>query len=241
MTYIQPLLLICIVLMLTGLLLIRFTKGKYVVWAGVLALFLISWPPIDWLLSQSLEARYGTRPFQPPPNLQAIVVLCSSVQSPDNQRPYSLPDSQTFRRCEHAAWIYKQWGPLPVVACQGRQPTKRDENIMRELLRQAGVDNNMIWTETRSGSTHENAVFGAQILRQHGLKQIALVVDAPSMPRAAACFRREGLDVAPAPEEFRTWGPASEELFPSWKAIQQNEINLHELLGLAWYRLHGWI
>jgi uncharacterized SAM-binding protein YcdF (DUF218 family) len=112
---------------------------------------------------------------------------------------------------------------------------------MRDLLRRAGVADDMIWTEAQSRSTHENAVYGARILRGHGWNRIALVVDGQSMPRAAACFRREGFDVTPAPVELRTWGPLSEELLPSWKAIRRNEITLHELLGLAWYRLRGWI
>jgi uncharacterized SAM-binding protein YcdF (DUF218 family) len=112
---------------------------------------------------------------------------------------------------------------------------------MRELLRRAGVPENMIWTEERSRSTHENAMYGTAILRQHGVEHIALVVEAQSMPRAAACFRKEGLNVTPAPSDFRTWGPLRDELVPNWKALRRNEITLHEVLGLAWYRLRGWI
>jgi uncharacterized SAM-binding protein YcdF (DUF218 family) len=112
---------------------------------------------------------------------------------------------------------------------------------MRELLRRAGVRDDLIWVEEQSQSTHGNAVHGARILREHSLKRIALVVDALSMPRAAACFRKEGLEVAPAPCDLRMWGPFREEILPSWKSIRRNEITLHEWLGLAWYRLRGWI
>jgi uncharacterized SAM-binding protein YcdF (DUF218 family) len=112
---------------------------------------------------------------------------------------------------------------------------------MRELLLEEGVPEHMIWTEDRSHSTHQNALYGAAILRQHGVQNIALVVEARSMPRAAACFRKEGLTVIPAPNDFRTWGPLRDELVPNWKALRRNEITLHEMVGMAWYRLRGWI
>lgn len=209
--------------------------------SGVLALFLISWPPIDWLLAKPLEAAYPVRPFTPPPGLQAVVVLGGSIRHAEYERPYAIPDYQTFKRCKHAAWIAKRWGPLPILACQGTQMGAGVKDTMRNELLSEGIPENMIWTEERSGSTRYNAVFGAEILHAHGIKKIALVVDGQSMPRAVACFRKEGFDVTPAPSELRTWGPLEAELLPSWKAIQRNEITLHEALGLLWYRLRGWI
>ena len=239
MTYAQPLLLICVAVALWGLLTVRSCKGKHAALCGVLGLLLISWPPADMLLGLLLEARYVTGPFQPPPDLQALVVLASGVQEGRYERPYPLPDSDTFNRCEHAAWIYRRWGPLPVLACEGRYPPSG--GVMRELLQRAGVAEDMIWPEVQSRSTHENAMYGARILREHGVKLIALVVDAQSMLRAAACFRKEGIEVTPAPSEFRTIGPLRDEILPNWRAIRRNENTLHEMLGLAWYRLRGWV
>jgi uncharacterized SAM-binding protein YcdF (DUF218 family) len=111
---------------------------------------------------------------------------------------------------------------------------------MRELLRQAGVPENMIWTEEASTSTYENARFGAEILRRHGVGRVVLVVDARSMPRAAAVLEKQGIRVAPAPSRFREW-EGLRELLPGWEAIRGNEDTLHETLGLLWYRLRGWI
>ena len=202
-------------------------------------LLIVCWPPADWLFSRSLESDYPVRPFQATPDVQAIVVLGSAIEPPHYERPYAIPDQDTFNRCEHAAWIYRQSGPRPVLACEGRQ--EKGTGVMRELLRRGGVPDDMIWLETESRSTHENAVYGARVLKQHGIKRIALVVEAQSMKRAAACFRKEGIDVTPAPSEFRELGPWMEELIPSWKAIRRNEMTLHELLGLAWYRIRGWI
>ena len=191
MTYIQPLLVLFIAIAVSGLLMVQAGKGKYLAMVGVLGLVLISWPPADWLAGYPLEARYPVRPFVAPPGLEAIVVLGSAVEPVQYERPYPLPDKDTFSRCEHAAWIYRRWGPLPVLAGEGRQVTTA-HGMMHTLLERAGVAEKMIWIEQQSRSTHENAVYGARILRSHGVKRIALVVEGQSMPRAAACFRKEG-------------------------------------------------
>lgn len=242
MTYIQPMILVLLMLASIGLLRLRNSKGFLVAGAGVVGLLLLSWPPVDWLLSRPLEAQYPVRAL-PPASAQVIVVLSSAVDPSKPERPYPLPDKATYQRCEFAAWLHKHWQPLPVLACGGRGP-KDEEAVsatMRQLLHRAGVPEEMIWTEERSRSTHENAVFGAEILRRHGIDKIALVVEAQSMPRAVASFRKEGIVVIPAPCEFREFSFELEEFIPSWQAIKRNEDTLHETVGLAWYRLRGWI
>ncbi len=243
MTYTQPLILLCLLVAFIGLLKLRHCKRKTLVMCGVLALASLSWPPVDWLLSRPLEARYPVEPFSASPPPQAIVVLSSAISPPQFERPYPLADRETFDRCELAVWLYNNRCSVPILLCggpggSGKQPYSQ---AMRDLLIAAGIPESMIWTEEHSHSTHENAVFGSQILKMHGARRIALVVDARSMPRAAACFRKEGIDVIPAPCDFRELGPLAEELLPSWKAIRQNELTLHESLALLWYRLHGWI
>lgn len=241
MTYTQPLIVFFGLLALLG---VMRTRGpRRLALAGVLGLLLAAWPPLDWLLSRPLEARYPLRTFEPPPGVEAVVVLSGEVQPAHGPRPYALAGPDTYNRCALAAWIHRRRPGLPVLACggpgaEGQPPFAA---TMREVLASAGVPAAMIWTEERSRSTHENAVFGAQILRRHGIGTIALVVDAQSMPRAAACFRKEGFTVAPAPSSFRQFGSPREELIPGWRAIERNEITLHEVLGLAWYRLRGWI
>jgi uncharacterized SAM-binding protein YcdF (DUF218 family) len=239
MTYVEPLVLVFLLLGLAGLVRLPRCNGKRWILASIFGILLLSWPPVGWLFSRPLEMRYPVRPFQTSLNPQAIVVLASTVSPPLAERPYLLPDLQTFERCRYAAWLYANWKALPVLACAGSAPSG---NAMRELLEQSGVPENMIWTEERSRSTHENALYGADILRKRGLTTIVLVVEARSMPRAELCFRKLGILVAPAPSSFREFDARSrEEWIPSWRGIRENEVTLHELVGLAWYRLRGWI
>jgi uncharacterized SAM-binding protein YcdF (DUF218 family) len=234
-TYTEPLILVFVLIALAGLL----RRRRVLATTGVLALLLLSWPPIDWLVALPLEARYSGR-LLPASPAQAIVVLLSTVRMPRPDRPYALLDQQTYERCVYAAWLYQHWKPLPVLVCGGPQG-RLTSSTMRETLERSGVPQTLIWTEERSRSTHENAVYGAEMLLSHGITSIALVVDAQSMRRAEASFQKQGITVVPAVSGYRERGSLSEELIPTWKSIQRNEVTLHETLGLAWYWMRGWI
>jgi uncharacterized SAM-binding protein YcdF (DUF218 family) len=235
-TYTQPLLTIFLVIAAAALLRVQNRRRRTLATIGICGLFCVSWPPVDWLLSRLLEARYAVRPFTPAPGLQALVVLSEGMEPAHFERPYPLASQNTFERCIYAAWIYRRYGPVPVLVSGGEGAL-----TMRDILLSNGIADGMVWIEERSGSTHENALYSAEILRQHRISRVALVVDATSMPRAAACFRKLGIAVVPAPSSFCQFGPMPQELLPSWRAIQQNEDTLHEMLGLLWYRLRGWI
>ena len=240
MTYTQPLLLVFSLAALIGLAYVGRVRRKAFLVAGILGLVLCGWPPVEWLLSRPLEARYPVRPFRATPGLQAIVVFASGVLPPTLERPFPQADHETLKRCAYAAWVYRQTGPLPVLACGGRAGNHSPPFAvtMRELLRQAGIPENMIWTEEESRSTFENARFGAKILRSHQIDRVALVVDGRSMPRAAAALEKQGIRVSPAPSQLRQWD-GLRELLPGWQAVRGNEDTLHETLGLIWYRLRG--
>src|SRR5438876_865424 len=113
MTYVQPLLLIFLATAVIGLARLRSCRGSLLPILAVTVLSLICWPPVDWLLSRPFEARYPIRPL-PSTRAQAIVVLSSAVSPPIYERPYPLPDAETYQRCAFAAWLHRHWEPLPV-------------------------------------------------------------------------------------------------------------------------------
>lgn len=236
--YLQLLLPIFLAAGFAGYLRIRKGRGGNLLLAGLSGLFLVSWPPIDWLFARPLETRYGGVPLSLD-SAQSIVVLGSSVTPSSPGLPYAVPDKDTYERCNLAAWVHTHGHPVPVLACSGAVPYQ--ERTMMHLLETFGVPVSMIWTETSSHSTHENAVFGSTILKQHQIRTIVLVTEAQDMLRAELCFRKEGLAVIPYPIGVRNFGPLNEELLPSWRAIERNERTLHEVLGLGWYWLRGWI
>jgi uncharacterized SAM-binding protein YcdF (DUF218 family) len=241
MSYMEPLLFCLVGLSVAGL--IRVRRGKSgLLWWGLASLLVVSWPPIDWLLSRPLELSYPVRPFAATMPPQAIVALASSVDPPYFARPFALLGPDTYERCEYAVWLYRNYR-LPILVSGGRVARSQltHAGVMRDYLLRSGVPASMIWTEDRSVNTHENAMFATEILRTRGVSRVALVVEAMSMPRAEKCFRKLGIDVVPAVSGYRVWGPLQRELLPSWRAVRRNEVMLHETLGLLWYRLRGWI
>lgn len=242
MTYQQPLLFVFLALAALGLWKNKGARRSATLIIAIAGLFLCCWPPASWLFSQTLIWRYPVRPFEPASIPQAIVVLGESVHPPVFEQPYALAGEDTYARCEYAAWIYHRYGPLPILVSGGR--TRRSappiSATMSDVLRRDGIPENMIWIEDTSRSTHENAVYSARVLRDHGVSRIALVVDAISMPRAAACFRNASVEVIPAPCEFPEFGPWQDDLLPNWRALRMNEETLHEVLGYVWYKLRGW-
>src|SRR5882762_7409040 len=118
MTYTQPLALIFILTIAIGLIRMRKSKSVLLPAIGLACLFLLLWPPVDWLFSRPLEIWYR-QPFFPTESAEAIVVLAGSVDPPRNGRPYPLPDKSTFDRCLYAAWLHTHSHPVPVLACGG--------------------------------------------------------------------------------------------------------------------------
>ena len=110
---------------------------------------------------------------------------------------------------------------------------------MRQTMTKEGVPDALLWNDERSTSTYENALYGAQILRQKGIRRIILVTEAFHMLRSERCFRKQGMDVIPAACDFRlvAWDAAN--FFPSGHGILENEQVLHEFVGLGWYLIRG--
>lgn len=239
MTYTQPLLTLTLALTWIGVYFSRPSRARRYLTLCLLMTSLLAWPPCEYLLSRPLEGRYPLRPFSTPAGSGAIVVFGSSVSPAQFERPYPLPDQETFERCQYAAWIFRKTG-LPVLV-SGGVGTRSVAATMRELLVEAGVPAEMIWLEDRSRSTHENAAFSARVLRQREVHRVVLVVDARSMLRAAGCLRHEGMEIVAAPSRFRYLSAIVEDWIPGWSALKGNEITLHETLGLLWYRFRGWI
>ncbi len=88
-------------------------------------------------------------------------------------------------------------------------------------------------------STYENALYGAEVLRAHGISRIVLVTGASHMPRAERCFRKQGLAVVPSPCCFTVLLRKAGTFVPNAYGLGENENTLHESVGLLAYWLQG--
>jgi uncharacterized SAM-binding protein YcdF (DUF218 family) len=238
MSYTDPVMTLLLVAILAAAWRWPARRSRFAAAAAVGLLFLWAWPPMAWLVAATLEPR-GDAGRVPTGEADAIVVLSSSAIQASASMPEDLPGQSTYLRCRYAAWLYHHWRPLPVVVSGGRAPAAVAADAMRHVLESEGVPADRIVSERRSSSTYENAVFTAGLLLPQGMRRIALVTEAYHMPRAERCFRKQGFTVLPAPCGFRVLEPANDPGFwlPGWRGLRDNDLMLHEWVGLAWYAL----
>jgi uncharacterized SAM-binding protein YcdF (DUF218 family) len=215
-------------------------RRRALVAAGLAAIFLLSWPPAAWVSAQPLEGWYSK---QPPvaSNAEAIVVLAAGLIPAENSgREPSLKEN-TYLRCRYGAWLWSRHKDLPVLLCGGTVSRLETPaaTVMRRMMAEEGVPESLLWTEDRSTSTYENAVFGARILREKRIRRILLVTEAYHMLRSERCFRKQGLEVIPAACNFTVVHPVTNGLLPGGEGMLVNEETLHEFFGLGWYLMRG--
>jgi len=94
------------------------------------------------------------------------------------------------------------------------------------------------WLEEHSANTFENARNSYAVLHPLGIHKIYLVTSASHMPRAAQVFTQAGFEVIAAPTAFNTPDIFGVMRFvPRAKTLLASKIFIHELIGLAWYRI----
>mgnify|MGYP002629130778 CR=1 FL=1 len=106
----------------------------------------------------------------------------------------SGPSPALRRRTLYGAKLFHESKDAYVVACGGllKHPPIEAE-VMRDILRSAGVPDEVIRLETRSTTTGENLNFVLPILDEFGTRSIILVTDWYHLPRAKLVARRLGL------------------------------------------------
>lgn len=212
--------------------------------APFVLLVLMSTPVVSDLLIGTLEWRFAPL-SRLPEDTQALVVLSAGIHPADAYHPEPQLAASTLYRCQHAAELYHRGGPCLVVVSGGTlEPEKGVPPLallMRDYLLEVGVSPADVSLEDQSTSTYENARQCEKILRQRGIERITLVTRADHMRRAAACFRRLGLEVTPAPCQFRSseFAWRASKFLPSPSAARASQEVWHEWLGIVWYWLHG--
>jgi uncharacterized SAM-binding protein YcdF (DUF218 family) len=207
-------------------------------------LSLICIQPTGYLALGTLEWPYP--PLQErPEDAEAIVVLSGYVAVLDEEGKQVQLGVDTMYRCVRAAEVYHQGKPCPVLVSGGKvNPSAPGPALavpMRDFLIRLGVRESDLIVEDRSRTTYENAVESSRLLDERGLQRIILVTDAAHMKRAAGCFQKQGMSVAPCGCRYRArqleWSLRTFLPDPGMATGVQDAC--HEWLGIAWYSLQG--
>ena len=216
--------------------------GVWLLRAGWLTLFLISWYPFAALMMGTLEWQAPVRPTTNP-GAQVMVVLSGGLNLPQPPEPPVIEAFSTGIRCRHAAWLYSHGWQMPILVSGGDGGDENNYAVMMEnILRKEAVPADAIWKEGASSSTYESARNVASLLQPKGIRRVLLVTEAYHMPRAAALFRRAGFEVIASPCSFRTKefrGDWQNWLLLSPRYSYMCESVLHEWLALVWSKLRG--
>jgi uncharacterized SAM-binding protein YcdF (DUF218 family) len=203
---------------------------------GTALLVLQSLPPVAGALMASLEERAGPV-LQDTDGAQAIVVLSGGLDLKAPEYGGDTAGERTLLRLRYGALLAKRFDlPLLVTGGRPKDATRTEAAVMAEILEREFTVK-VRWQEGESWNTAENASKSAAILRDAGIQRIVLVTQAFHMPRAVRLFRAAGLEVVPAPTQFKTaanspLGPL--DLLPQSNALRNSYFALHEWLGIAW-------
>ena len=114
--------------------------------------------------------------------------------------------------------------------------------VMRDTLVGLGVPDSRIVLEDDSRTTHDEAVLIARMLRQLQPRQVVLVTSAVHMRRALATFRAQGIDPVPAiARDPHLSLPLWQKLLPTYHGLEATSDLAHELLGIPYYAVRGWL
>lgn len=212
--------------------------GRGVRIGAVALLWFVATPLCGGALLGSLQGFPPLPVDAPVVGAQAIVVLSAEADRDGDEFGGAVAGPMTMQRLRYAAALHRRTG-LPLLVSGGVPAFGKPP--LAELMARAARDEFGVavrWVEGGSADTWENARLSAQMLRPEGVQRVLLVTHAWHMPRAAACFAAQGLDVTAAPTGFR--GPALQDwtsFLPHWTGLKDTCLGLHEWFGRAYYAL----
>jgi uncharacterized SAM-binding protein YcdF (DUF218 family) len=213
--------------------------GLWLATAAIGSLYLLSTPIVGHWLIRATDALAGAMPKAAaavPP--AAIIVLGADIAGsgapgePDSVGPVTL------ERLAKAAQLQQRTG-LPILVSGGL--TENSFDTLAAAMSRALAEDFRVrvrWREDRSGNTYENAAFSATVLRRAGIPAALVVTQPWHMARALWSFGTVGYPVVPAPTpKGSTLAISAAMLLPQVPSLLDSTRALHELIGLAWYRV----
>jgi uncharacterized SAM-binding protein YcdF (DUF218 family) len=255
--FIYPLGLACVLLILSLWVRRRPRWRTMLIAVALVTLWLGSNRLVAMTLLRSLEWQYLPDPASSGPQAEVIVVLGGGTRPHAYPRPFSEMN-EGGDRLLYATHLYRQGAAPRILVSGGNAPIVGpafvpEAETMGNILTAIGVPRQALLLESTSANTYENAVETQAILERQGLSRVILVTSASHMPRAYAVFDKTGLNVTPAPADFlvteEDWAYYTQpdvvvqlfNLLPTADNLAATTRALKEYIGIAMYRLRGWL
>ena len=198
-------------------------------------LYLLSTRFISDPLLDSLESRY-TRPV-PTGNRAGCIVILGGGTVDRKEGSYLAPDAAV--RLVEGYTLQRQTG-LPLIFTGGNvlngEVWPSESETAARYLRNLGMDPSMLYLETESRNTYENAL---NIQNNFKPESLYLVTSAYHMPRSVIVFEKIGMNVVPYPVDFKV--SHTDYIFldflPRMESLENSYRALHEYMGMVYYSL----
>jgi uncharacterized SAM-binding protein YcdF (DUF218 family) len=196
---------------------------RTIVAASGALLIVVTFTPLDLWWATWLAGRWDD------PKGEVLIVLGGSVVDD------GMIGASTYWRAVYAVRAWRQGGFKAVVFSGGGTGSGSAAEAMRDFLISQGVPREVIWTETRSESTRENALFTKPILDSMPGRKVLLTSDFHTY-RASRAFKKVGLDVVsrPLPDVRKR----AQSIFGRWGAFLDLSEETAKIIG---YYVRGWI
>lgn len=238
---------VCIVLLVSGLFLLLFTKrqktGKFIVTLGVAFLLFMSYDALPNRALGTLEHKYQPlKEIESISDVKWIVVLGGGHISDPNLPAASRLSGDSLIRTVEGVTIHKRLPKSRIIISGGNIFDSAPESkSMSDFAIMLGIDKNSIHEEPVGLDTEDQAKLIKKIV---GKDKFILVTSAYHMPRSIAIFQKQGMQPIPAPAGHRVKNKQTIDpfmFFPDSGGIEKMEVAVHEYLGLVWAKLTGLI
>jgi len=197
--------------------------------------------PVSNAIIQPLESMYV--PFVDSKNIDVNAIVVLSGGARDVAVPGLSPEPDTFslERLVYGVALYRKLRiPLLLVGGSGDpgRPDLLEAEAMARTAISIGVPPKDIVVESNARNTLESAKAVKRLLRSG---RIILVTSAAHMKRSVAMFKKQGIDLIPAPTAYRMerrqlTGYA---FIPRTENLITSSLALSEYLSYRWYAMRG--
>lgn len=215
--------------------------------AGLVTLWAFSTPALADRMLWWLERDWADRPVDAVPAADAVLVLGGAFSTGNGQWLYPSAGG-AIDRYWHAARLYHAERAPRVILSGGRQPqrtagmTEAEAGVL--FLTDMGVPLEALILETAALTTRGHVVELTPLLAEHGVESLLVVTSASHMRRSLATLSALEVEIMPVATGFSISQPASFQLrrwLPSARALSRSTRAMHEVIGILYYRLRGWV
>ncbi len=152
-------------------------------------------------------------------------------------------------RLNQTVWLYKKGVIRKILISGGNanlfDKTQVEADFVKTYLTDLDIPSEDILTENKSKNTHQNAHFSAKLLNDSSMlnQKCLLITSNNHILRAKLCFEKAGVrcDIFPTSVNSASKPYLSELIVPNAKTLSDWSAFFHEIIGLATYKIMGYI